>query len=335
MTALRSHLGFPSLVQAFFCDRLVSQRDVSPRTVASYRDTFRLLLTFAERRLRKSPAAMSLAELDAPLVLDFLTHLENERSNAPRTRNLRLTAIRSFMKYAASTDPTTLPVAQHVLAIPSKRFDHPLVGFLSREEMDAVLAAPDDRTWSGRRDRVLLSTLYNSGARVSEIVAVCRQDVTFGRTAAIRLHGKGRKERAVPLWKTTADALRKWTTELPDSPEQPLFPNRSRRAMTRSGVEDRLDAAVRTASRSCPSLLKRNVSPHIVRHTTAMHLLQAGVDITVIALWLGHESPVTTHMYVEADLKMKEHALAKVQAANAGIARYRPNDKLLAFLDSL
>lgn len=326
---------FPALVQAFFCERLVSQRDVSPRTVESYRDAFRLLLAFAEKHLRKAPTSITLSELDAPLVLAFLDHLEKERGNTARSRNLRLTAIRSFMRFACARDPTAMPTAQRVLAIPSKRFDRPLVGFLSRQEMEAILVAPDGSTWSGRRDRALLATLYNTGARVSEIIGVRRRDVTLAKSASVRLHGKGRKERGVPLWRTTADALRTWLPQIPEAPEQPVFPNKERVGMTRSGVEDRLDAAVRAATASCPTLLDRRVSPHVIRHTTAMHLLQSGVDATVIALWLGHESPVTTHLYIESDLKMKERALSALQPAEAGRTRYVPGDRLLAFLDSL
>lgn len=333
MTA--TSIGFPALVQEFFCQRLVAQRNVSPCTVASYRDGFRLLLSFAEERLHKTPSAMQFADLDAPLVLDFLDHIERERENAPRSRNLRLTAIRSFMKFASQRDPTILPTAQRVLAIPTKRFDRPMVGFLSRDEIEAIQNAPDPATWSGRRDRVLIATLYNTGARVSEIIRVRRRDVMLDRSPFVCLHGKGRKERSVPLWRATAVALRAWFAQLPESPEQPAFPNRAGRAMTRSGVEDRLGAAVHASEQKCPTLRGRRVSPHIVRHTTAMHLLQAGVDITVIALWLGHESPSTTHLYVEADLQMKERALEKVQAPTVNPGRYKPGDDLLAFLEGL
>jgi integrase/recombinase XerD len=327
--------SFPALVQEFFGQRLIAQRNASPRTVASYRDTFRLLLTFADQRLRKPPATMHLADLDAPLILDFLDHLETERGNSPRTRNLRLTAIRSFLGFASYRDPTALPIAQRILAIPSKRFERPLMGFLAREEIDAILAAPDRTTWSGRRDHVLFATLYNTGARVSEIIGVRRGDLALDRSLFVRLHGKGRKERSVPLWRTTGQALRNWLTHLPAPTEQPLFPNRAGCAMSRSGVAERLAAAVRAAAEQCPSLRARRISPHTVRHTTAMHLLQAGVDITVIALWLGHESPTTTHLYVEADLQMKERALAKVQAPDGSSGRYRPGDRLLAFLEGL
>jgi site-specific recombinase XerD len=276
-----------------------------------------------------------MADLDALLVLDFLDHLEKQRNNSARSRNLRLTAIRSFMKFASQRDPTSLPIAQRILAIPAKRFERPMVGFLSREEMNAILNAPDSTSWSGRRDRALFATLYNTGARVSEIVRLQRRDLALQRSPFVHLHGKGRKERSVPLWPATAKTLEEWIARLPGLPEQPVFPNRDGRAMSRSGVEHRLDVAVHAATPSCCSLHNRSVSPHTIRHTTAMHLLQAGVDITVIALWLGHESPSTTHLYIEADLKMKELALAKVQPPNANGGRYKPTDGLLAFLEGL
>ncbi len=327
--------SFAMLVQEFFCQRLIAQRQASRHTVASYRDTFRLLLGFAEKRLKRTPADLALTDIDPPLVLDFLDHVEQTRGNRVRTRNLRLTAIRSFMKFVAGRDPGTLASVQRVLAIPTKRFDRPLVGFLTRDEIDAILAAPSIDHWSGRRDRVLFATLHNTGARVSEIIGIRRRDLSLTTSPFVQLHGKGRKDRSVPLWRTTATALQQWLSTLPASADQPVFPNRAGNAMTRSGVQDRLDRAVRTAAGHCPTLRDRRISPHLVRHSTAMHLLQAGVDLTVIALWLGHESPTTTHMYVEADLKMKQQALEKIPPAHLGAGRYRPPDKLLAFLEGL
>jgi integrase/recombinase XerD len=327
--------SFAMLVQEFFCQRLIAQRQASRHTIASYRDTFRLLLGFAEKRLKRTPADLALTDIDPPLVLDFLDHVEQTRGNRVRTRNLRLTAIRSFMKFVAGRDPGTLASVQRVLAIPTKRFDRPLVGFLTRDEIDAILAAPSIDHWSGRRDRVLFGTLYNTGARVSEIIGILRRDLSLTTSPFVQLHGKGRKDRSVPLWRTTATALQQWLSTLPASADQPVFPNRAGSAMTRSGVQDRLDRAVRTAAGHCPTLRDRRISPHLVRHSTAMHLLQAGVDLTVIALWLGHESPTTTHMYVEADLKMKQQALEKIPPAHPGAGRYRPPDKLLAFLEGL
>jgi len=327
---------FPALLQGFFLDRLTAQKGASPRTLESYRDTFTLLLGFAERRIHHPPSEMTIADLDAPLVLAFLDHLEEVRGNGPRTRNARLTAIRSFMRYASVQDPTCLAVAHRVRAIASKRFDRPSVEFLSQEEMSAVLDAPDRTTWSGRRDAVLLATLYNTGARVSEITRLRVDDVLLDRESALHLHGKGRKERVVPLWKSTIRALRSWLRERggPDGNE-PVFPNRRGGPLSRSGVESRLRLAVSRAAVDCPTLTGRRISPHTIRHTTAMHLLQSGVDITVIALWLGHEDPATTHLYIEADLAMKERALLRARDPKPRRSRYRPGDRLLAFLESL
>jgi site-specific recombinase XerD len=268
-------------------------------------------------------------------VLAFLDYLERERRNAVRSRNARLAALRSFFQYAASRDPAHLPVIQRVLAIPPKRHDRPLLGFLTREEVVAVQAAAHRRTWSGRRDHVMFATLYNSGARVSEIVALRRTDFADGRPATLRLRGKGRKERAVPLWTSTAQHIRAWSAENPAPPEAPLFPNRGLTPMTRSGIAFRLRLAVTEAAAGCPSLRGRRISPHTFRHTTAMHLLQAGIDITVIALWLGHESPTTTHGYVEADLEMKRRALDKLPEIRHRPARMDRRDDVLAFLDGL
>lgn len=325
---------FSSLVQEFFTQRLVSQGNASARTVTTYRDTLRLLLRYAEAA-GKPPTALTLPDLDAPFILAFLDHLEKERKNSVRTRNVRLAAIRSFLHYAALRDPTSLPTIERVLAIPMKRFDRPLLGFLSREEMEAILAAPDLSTWSGHRDQALLATLYNTGARVSEITAVRIVDAQLDRNLSLRIQGKGRKERTVPLWKKTANSLKAWLKRLELPPEAPLFPNRDGTRLSRFGVVKRLRAAVQVAAKQCPALKDRRVSPHTVRHTTAMHLLQSGVDITVIALWLGHESPTTTHLYVEADLTMKEQALRKLDPPSTSRPRFRATDSLLAFLDGL
>jgi integrase/recombinase XerD len=331
-----SPTSFTVLVQDFFGSRLINERNVSPRTIASYRDTFRLLFRYAEKHLKKAPVELLLTDLDAKFVLGFLNHLERVRSNSARTRNVRLAAIRSFMRYASFRDPSVLPVVQRVLAIPLKRFERPLIGFLSREEIEAILSAPDCATWSGHRDRMLLQAMYNTGARVSEIVALRIADVSLGTSARVHISGKGRKERAIPLWRSTSKALKSWlSSHLRPEGSAPLFTNRHGEPMSRSGVEDRLQVAVRVATEACPPLAERRVSPHIIRHTTAMHLLQSGVDITVIALWLGHESPATTHQYIETDLMMKERALARLQEAPAASARYRASDTLLQFLNSL
>lgn len=328
-------ITFAAALQDFFLLRLGTERGASPRTIASYRDTFELLLRFAERQTGKPPSRLTLSDLDAPFVLDFLDHLEKERLNSPRTRNVRLAAIRSFMRYASVRDPASLAVAQRVLDIPVKRFERPVLGFLTREEVEAILDAPDRATWSGRRDAVLLATLYNTGARVSEITGLQVANVLLERESAVHLHGKGRKQRVVPLWKSTAAQLRDWLGEIGRSSDNPVFPNRAGRALSRSGVENRLQLAVRKAVKRCPSLGGRRISPHIVRHTTAMHLLQSGVALAVIALWLGHESPQTTHCYIEADLAMKEAALKRVQDPSPRRGRFQASDPLLAFLDGL
>jgi integrase/recombinase XerD len=326
---------FAGLIQRFFLQRLIQQRNASPDTVAAYRDTFRLLLNYLEQHRHKSPQNLSLDDFDAPVVLDFLDFLETQRGNSIRSRNARLAALRAFAKYVALQCPSALEQVQQILASPMKRFDKPLLGFLSREEMRAILTAPDPTTWFGRRDRLLLAMLYNTGARVSEVIAIQVQDVILVGTPAIHLHGKGRKQRTVPLWKETAAEASQWIHREALRPPAPLLPNRHGQPMTRSNVAERIALATRIAQSRCLSLTARTVTPHSVRHTTAMHLLQSGVDLTVIALWLGHESPMTTHGYVEADLAMKEQALAAIAPPGTKAIRYHPKDKLLQFLESL
>lgn len=330
-------VALPTLVQDFFLRRLVQQRGASARTVESYRDTFRLLFAFAQQRTGRPPAALALDDLDAPLVLDFLDHLQTGRGNSVRTRNARLAAIHSFMHYASLRDPTTVAIAQRVLAIPAKRFDRPVLGYLSRDQIAAILTAPDRSTWSGHRDAVMLATTYNTGARVSEIIGLRRRDVLLDRQTAVHLHGKGRKERILPLWKTTAAQLRDWLDQIGPSPQATVFPNRAGQPLTRGGVRDRLTLAVAAAETHCPSLKGQHVTPHTLRHSCAMHLLQSGTDLAVIALWLGHTSPATTHHYLEADLDTKQAVLQKLKDPSTTTTsnRYRPTDQLLAFLDSL
>ncbi len=328
--------SFSILLQRFFVEHLGRQRAVSPRTIATYRDTFRLLLSFAEARIGKAPTALALADLDAQLILTFLDHLEKDRKNGARSRNARLAALRSFLKYAAHYDLTALPVIEQALAIPMKRFDRPVLGFLSRQEMQAILEAPDPRTWAGQRDRALFSLMYNTGARVSEVIGLHVGDVVIDGATAVHLHGKGRKERSVPLWRSTALLIRGWKRRLEETGDDSfLFPSRGGERMARSNVTQRLNLAVSAAAERHPQLGRRSISPHTIRHTTAMHLLQSGVDITVIALWLGHESPATTHMYLEADLSMKERTLNRLQPVGASPGRYRPPDQLMQFLQSL
>jgi len=327
---------FCQLVQDFFAQNLISQRNVSPRTVTAYRDTFRLLLQYASDQHHKPPAELGLTDLDVPTIISFLDHLEQRRKNSIRTRNARLAAIRSFMHYAAYRAPTVLPVIQRVLAIPQKRCHRPVLGCLSREEIEAILAAPDSSTWSGQRDRVMFATLYNTGARVSEISALRVSDLTLARTSSVTINGKGRKQRVIPLWKSTAARLKEWLGIIPHTPESILFPNRLGQALTASGVEYRLKEAVKKAAEGCITLRKRRrLSPHTIRHATATHLLQSGVDLSVIALWLGHEDVSTTHVYLEADMPTKERALKKLSEMPSRPLRYQPGDKLLHFLEEL
>jgi site-specific recombinase XerD len=321
--------SFPSLLQRFFIEHLGQHRAVSPRTIAAYRDTFRLLLGFAETTIGKAPTVFTLADLDAKLILGFLDHFEKTRNNTVRSRNARLAALRSFLKFAAHHDLSAL-------AVPMKRFDRPMLGFLTRPEMQAILDAPDAGTWAGRRDRALFSVLYNTGARASEAIGLRVGDVITDSSPAAHLRGKGRKERSVPLWRPTATLIRGWKKQLGDIKDDSfLFPNRSGGKLTRSNVTQRLALAIAAATETCPQLTGRSISPHTIRHTTAMHLLQSGVGITVIALWLGHESPTTTHMYLEADLSMKERALERLQPPGTKAARYRPPDQLMQFLQRL
>lgn len=328
--------SFAMLVQRFFTEHLTRHRAVSPRTVAAYGDTFRLLLRFAERHAEKPPTALALADLDAKLVLAFLDHLERDRKNGARSRNARLAALRAFLKYAAHHDLSALGVIEQALAVPMKRFDRPMLGFLTRQEMQAILDAPDTATWAGQRDHALFTMLYNTGARVSEIIDLRVKSLVLDTSPSAHLTGKGRKQRAVPLWRSTVAVMRAWKRRMGETADSaPLFPNRNGAAMSRSNVTQRLALAVAAAAERHPQLLARSISPHTFRHTTAMHLLQSGVDMTVIALWLGHESPSTTHMYIEADLTMKERALGRLQPPAKAGARYKPPDPLMQFLQGL
>jgi len=325
-----------SLLQQFFVERLMQQRHASSCTIAAYRDCLRLLLAFAEHRLGKRPANLALQDLNAPFILEFLEDLEQHRHNSIRTRNARFAAIRAFMHYAGAKEPAAMDIVQSVLAIPLKRFERPLVGFLSREQIQAIINAPAPDTWSGRRDRVMFTTLYNTGARVSELTSLRVVDVSLDASPAVRILGKGRKERQVPLWDDTARQIKRWLRERGSSgPEQLLFPNRMGGRLTRTSVAERLQLANERAARKYPELSRRRISPHVFRHSIAMHLLQAGVDITVIALWLGHENPATTHTYIEADLAIKERALKNLQSPRNISVRYRPPDRVLEFLQGL
>lgn len=327
--------SFPALVQAFFTEHLTQHRALSSCTVASYRDTFLLFLDFVQVKYAKSPAALALADITPELILGFLDYLEQTRHNAVRSRNARLAALRTFLKFAAHRDVSSLQVIEHALGIPMKRFERPMMGFLSRDEMLAIIGTPGNN-WLSQRDHLLLGILYNTGARVSEIIGVRMADLILDGAACVHLHGKGRKQRTVPLWHSIVREIRAWQKVNPQlEASSPLLPSREGEAMTRDNVAKRLALAVNTAAKTIPDLSKRRISPHTIRHTTAMHLLQSGVDISVIALWLGHESPTTTHHYVEADLAMKDRALARMQEPDAKIRRYKAPESLLEFLKTL
>jgi site-specific recombinase XerD len=323
------------LLEAFFTERLQHQRNASPHTIAAYRDTFRLLLTFVQGRLHKPPSALLLADLDAALVASFLQHLEKQRRNSMRTRNARLAAIHSFFRFVALQEPPHSGTCQRVLAIPTKKFDRKLITSLTRAEQEALLAAPDQTTWLGRRDHAILMLLLQTGLRVSELCDLRCADVVLTTGAHVRCRGKGRKERCTPLTRETVKLLRAWLAERAGLPTAPAFPSRRDTALSRDAVERLVTKYTEIASAACDTLKTKRVSPHVLRHTTAVSLLRAGNDRAVIALWLGHESIETTQMYLDADLSTKEHALARTAPLRAGPGRYRPDDSLLAFLNGL
>ena len=322
-------------LQAFFTDRLTQQRQASPRTIEAYRDTLRLLLSFAHQQTTKLPSGLDWEDLDATMISAFLNHLETERGNSTRTRNVRLTAIRSLFSYAALRHPEHALLIQRVLAIPPKRFDKRIVTFLNAAEVDALLAAPDQSRWEGRRDRTLMLLAVQTGLRVSELTGLDCRDVTLGAGANVRCEGKGRKQRAVPLTGPVATLLKVWLTERAGAPEDPLFPTRGGRRLSRDAVALRISTHAATAARERPSLQGKKIHPHVLRHSCAMSLLQAGVDTSVIALWLGHAGVRSTDAYVHADISIKERALALTTPTTAKPGRYRPPDKVLAFLESL
>ncbi len=326
---------FSALLQAYFTERLMGQRNASPHTIAAYRDTFRLLIAFAERCLKKPPIKLTVEDLNAPFILRFLNSLEKERGNAPQTRNCRLACIHSFFAYVAFQEPAFGAVAQRVLAIQGKRCVKQLVAYLTRVELTALLDAPDITTWGGRRDRALMLMAVETGLRVSELISLRWRDVVFGTGAHVTCTGKGRKMRCVPLRRETEDAIHAWQKEQDGQPDEPVFPNARHQALSRDGVEYLLSEHTKAASTKCPSLKKKRVSPHVLRHSTAMNLLQHGVECSVIALWLGHESIETTQVYLHANLALTEQALAKTEAFKGRTSRYRPTDPLKNFLESL
>jgi site-specific recombinase XerD len=322
-------------LQSFFTERLIGQRHASPNTIAAYRDTLRLLLAFAAKQLHRQPGELDIGDLDAQLIAAFLTHLESQRGNSVKTRNARLAAIHSLYRYAALRHPEHAQDIQRVLAIPPKRTDRTLVTFLDQAEIDALVQAPDRSTWAGRRDHALLLTAIQTGLRASELTGLNRDDVHLATGAHVSCRGKGRKQRITPLTAVTVAVLRVWLDEHAGQPDSPLFPTQHGRRLSRDGHERRLAKHLTTAATRCPTLHDKNVTPHTLRHTAAMQLLHAGVDTTVIALWLGHERVDTTQIYLHADLALKERALARTKPPDAKPGRYRPPDKLLAFLEAL
>lgn len=322
-------------LQTFFTDRLMRQRHASPQTVAAYRDGLRLLICFASRRLYKEPSQLDIGDLDAPLVGAFLDSLEHERGNGVRSRNARLAAIRSLFRWAALRHPEHAESIQRVLTIPPKRFDRSLVNFLTRPEVDALLAAPNRSTWVGRRDHALLLLVIQTGLRVSELTSLNCGDVHLGAGPHVRCYGKGRKERITPLIGITVATLKTWLAERAGEPAQPLFPTRTGHQLSRDAIERRLATYSTLAGRICTSLRSKRVSAHVLRHTAAMQLLHAGVDTSVIALWLGHEHVETTQVYLHADLRLKQQALDRTRPPATRPGRFRPSDALLTFLEAL
>ena len=327
--------SFPSLLQGFFTRRLMQQRQASPHTIASYRDSFRLLLQFAQKRIGVAPQKLTFEQIDAPLIAAFLEEMQTTRGISAGSRNLRLTAIRSFFRYASFEMPTHAAQIQRVLAIPNKRCTRTQIGFLTRDEVDALLRAPDLSSRPGRRDHALMLLAVQTGLRLSEITGLCRRNVCLATGAHVRVVGKGRRERSTPLTKATAGVLRAWLREIKTSDDAIVFPSARGTRLSADGVQYLLAKHVAQASQTCTSLGKKHVTAHVLRHTTAMELLQAGVERSVIALWLGHESIETTQIYLDVNLAMKQAALDKVEPQPGRVGRFRPDDQLLAFLNAL
>ena len=326
---------FPALLQRFFTERLGAQMEASPNTIAGYRDTFRLLLRFASARCAKPPTKLRVEDLDATLVGDFLLHIETARRNSARSRNVRLAAIRSFFRFVAMNEPGYMLHCQRILAMPSKRYVRRTVDFLDHHEMNALLKAPDRSTWIGRRDHLILLMALQTGLRASELINLRRQDVALGAGAHVQCEGKGRRQRRTPLRRELAEMLELWFKQSPNDENHPLFPTTGGNKMSRDALERVVRKYALVASTTCGSLVGKTVTPHVLRHSTAMELLQHNVDLSVIALWLGHESVETTQIYLHADLRMKEKVLARMAEITSSPGRYRPDDSLLAFLEAL
>jgi site-specific recombinase XerD len=329
MTALA-----PTL-QAFFTDRLIRQRHASSHTVAAYRDTLRTLLNYTATQTGVPPSRLDFDQLDAPAIGAFLDHLEHERGNSVRTRNARLAATHCLFRFAALLHPEHAASISRVLAIPPKRCDQALITYLTEQEITALLAAPNPDTRTGRRDRILLQLAIQTGLRISELTGLTIADIHLGVGAHIGCHGKGRKNRITPLTAETTHALRAWLAEHVADANAPLFPGRSGQRLSRDAIEHRIATHAQAAARACPSLRSKRVTTYVLRHTTAMRLLHAGIDIAVIALWLGHESIETTRIYLFADLDLKQKAIARTRQLDNPPGRYRPPDKLIAWLEAL
>jgi integrase/recombinase XerD len=327
--------GLAPTLQAFFTDRLIRQRNASGHTIAAYRDTLRLLLGYATERTGLAPSALDIADLDAPLIAGFLDHLERERGNSVRTRNARLAAVHSLFRFAALAHPEHAETIARVLAIPPKRFDRALITYLTEPEVDALLAACDPTTWTGRRDHALLLLAVQTGLRISELIGLTRRDVHLGLGAHVACHGKGRKDRITPLTNATVTVLRNWLSERHSVSGAALFPTRRGQQLSRDAIEHRITHYTAQAAARCPTLHGKTITAHVLRHTTAMRLLHAGVDTSVIALWLGHVSVETTQIYLHADLELKEQALARTTPTHSRPGRYQPPDNLLAWLEKL
>jgi integrase/recombinase XerD len=332
---MKTKIDFPGLMQSFFTERLMNQKHASPHTIAAYRDTFRLLLKFAKKKLGKAPSDLVLTDLNADFLVKFLDSLEKERKIGARSRNLRRTVLRSFFQYVAFEVPDAALLINKILAIPSKRHDRALVAYLSDEEITAILKQPDRRTWIGRRDHSILLTAIQTGLRVSELVGLRRDQVTLSDLSYIQCFGKGRKERCTPLTGQVVATLRAWLKEVREELAAPVFPNIHGGFLTPDSVQYLLRKYTASAKKECPSLKAKSVSPHVLRHTTAMQLLQAGVDRSVIALWLGHSRVETTQVYLEASLKMKEEILKKTSPMKTSTRRFQAGDQLLSFLQGL
>lgn len=322
-------------LQTFFTERLTRQRQASPNTIAAYRDAWKLLITFAAQRTSTCPSQLDIADLDAGLIVEFLDHLEHERGNSVTTRNARLAAIRSLFRFAALHHPEHAATIQQVLDIPPKRCDQTLISYLTDPEIDALLAAPDTTTWTGRRDHALVMLAIQTGLRLSELLGLQHSNVHLETGPHITCYGKGRKQRVTPLTRQTVDLLRSWLTEQAAQPTDPVFPTRRGTQLSRDAIERRLAIYTTRAAVSCPTLHDKKITAHVLRHTAAMRLLHAGIDIAVIALWLGHENIQTTQIYLHADLALKEKALARTTPPHTKPGRYQAPDTVLAFLDSL